>query len=176
MGNDCYVNETFKYEIEHETGAITVTSSTEEGYSLLLETVDDLSQTLPSVFRGVIGEPLLDVETRPGIKSIWGDRIAFEKVWRIYLEAVTSKVVGEANVIHKVKSKDVWHEEDGLVLRVIGLGSDDVGLDVVNLLICPCGYSLIANAAGAVFATTHCRERLRKRCKSVAVDRDVYVV
>ena len=84
VGDDCYVNETFKCQVEHETGcrnggdsrwrrtdvrknhtAIAVTSSTEDGYPLLLETLDDLVQTLPSVFRTVIGEPLLDVKIRP---------------------------------------------------------------------------------------------------------------
>jgi len=50
---------------------------------------------------------------------------------------------GTHNVIHKFVSEDVWHEEDGLVLRMIDFGSDDVGLDAVNLLIRP--YALVGN-------------------------------
>lgn len=44
---------------------VTVTGSTECGYALLLETVDDLAQTLPGVFGGVIGEPLVEIEGGP---------------------------------------------------------------------------------------------------------------
>ncbi|KAH9958030.1 hypothetical protein BC827DRAFT_1221779 [Russula dissimulans] len=39
------------------------------------------------------------------------------------------------SIIHKLASKDVCQEDEGLIFRVIGLGSGDVCLDAVNLLV-----------------------------------------
>ena len=81
MGNSCYLNDVVEREIERKTGcnickwrqrcaaavgkshtAITIASSTVDDYTLLLETVDDLAHALPSVFRGVFGEPFHEIE------------------------------------------------------------------------------------------------------------------
>jgi hypothetical protein len=44
--------------------AVAVTSSTVYSDALLLETVDDLAHTLPSVFGGVVRDPFPEIETR----------------------------------------------------------------------------------------------------------------
>jgi hypothetical protein len=43
--------------------AVAKPGSTVDGYTLLLETVDDPTRALPSVFSGVIGEPTLEIKT-----------------------------------------------------------------------------------------------------------------
>ena len=40
-----------------------ITSSAIDGYTLLLETVDDSAYALLTVFSGVLGEPTLEVKT-----------------------------------------------------------------------------------------------------------------
>src|SRR5216683_4982687 len=81
MGNSCCLNDVVEREIERKTGcnickwrqrcaaavgknrtAIAIASSTVYDYTLLLETVDDLAHALPSVFRGVFGEPFHEIE------------------------------------------------------------------------------------------------------------------
>ena len=84
-------------------------------------------------------------------------RIALEEIWRVDLEAVASKVVdkkltgiGQENeieedpltrtglahpVIDEFETKYVREIDNGLVLRVIGLGCGYVGLDAFNFLI-----------------------------------------
>ena len=43
--------------------AVAITGSTIDGYTLLLETVDNLAHALPSVFSRVIGKPTLEIKT-----------------------------------------------------------------------------------------------------------------
>jgi hypothetical protein len=87
------------------------------------------------------------------VESIFGDWIAFEELWDIDLEAVTSKIVGKElrrpcrsrlwragttyTIILKLEAKDVRHIEDGLVLWVIGGWCGNVCFDTVDLLIRP---------------------------------------
>ena len=87
-------------------------------------------------------------------ESIWRDGIAFEELGRIYLETVTSKVVGKElddllmglggggsggttyTVIREFwgfDAKDVCQVDDGLVFRMIDLRSSDVCLDAIDL-------------------------------------------
>ena len=40
-------------------------------------------------------------------------------------------------VIRELEAKDIWHVDDGLVFRVIDLGSSDICLDAVDHFILP---------------------------------------
>ena len=95
--------------------AITVTGSAKDGNALPLETFDDFAHALPGVFRGMFGYPQRVVKSSLkwiritsssntlsklkrvtySAESIRCDGITFEELWCIYLEAVTSKIVGE---------------------------------------------------------------------------------
>jgi hypothetical protein len=89
-----------------------------------------------------------------GGESIWCDGITFEELWCIYLEAVTSKVVGKEldhgissfgrgeggikhGVIRVFEAEDVCQVYHSLVLRVIDFGSSDICLDTIDLFIRP---------------------------------------
>jgi hypothetical protein len=90
-----------------------------------------------------------------GVESTLVHRIALEEVGCVDLEAVASKVVGKKltgigqknelgedprtglahAAIIEFDTKDVREVDNGLVLRVIGLGCGYVGLDAIDFLI-----------------------------------------
>jgi hypothetical protein len=83
MGNDGHLNDIFERKIERKAGymeterdsasrsaasdtcrtTVTVTSSAVDGYTLPLETFDDLAHALPRVFRGMFGYPQGEVKS-----------------------------------------------------------------------------------------------------------------
>jgi hypothetical protein len=85
-------------------------------------------------------------------ESIWCDWITFEELWSIYLEAVTSKVIGKElggwldrtarggityEVVRELETEDVCQVYYSLVFRVIDFGSSDICLDAIDHFIRP---------------------------------------
>jgi hypothetical protein len=136
MGNDGHLDNIVERKIEHKAGTVTVTSTTIDGYALPLKTFDNFARALTSVFGAVFANPRGEVEFSSA-ESIWRDGVILEEIWRIYLEAITSKVVGKETVIRELEAKDVWQVDDGLVFRVIDLGSSDIRLDAIDYFIRP---------------------------------------
>jgi len=161
MGNDGHMDDIVERKIEHKAGTVAVTRTTIDGYALPLKTFDDLARALTSMFGAVFGDPRGEVKVSSA-ESICRDSVILEEIWRIYLEAITSKVVDKETAIRELDAKDVWQVDDGLVFRVIDFGSSDICLDAIDHFIRPLVCALVANAADAVLAETHACEKVWK--------------
>jgi hypothetical protein len=136
MGNDGHIDDIVERKIKHKAGTVTVTRTTIDGYALPLKTFDDLARALTSVFGVVFANPRGEIKLSSA-QSICRDGVILEEIWRIYLEAITGKVVDKETVIRQLETKDVWQVDDGLVFRVIDLGSSDIRLDAIDYFIRP---------------------------------------
>ena len=117
-----------------------------------------------------------------GSESSWGDGIAFEELWHVYLETITSKAVGEepsvayrqdkqvwgkggttCKVIRKLEAEDICQVERRLVLRIFCFGrAMYVCLDAIHPLIFPLGR-------GGVGVSKHKKDKMKILLSAVSI-------